>query len=268
MPASTRTDTAEGTQLIADNRKARHDYHVFGTYEAGMASAALARGLSQLAVDWPRRHHVEPWMVETQGLNLPPERYSLEVRRQVAEAAASRSFDEALFDLSRSTGAAVPTRQAEQLVARAAEDFDASYEVRRATAGEPPPEGSHAPERRSDCRQDGGSGADDRLRRNRVGASPLRAPPIPCAVEPQACGGWHPDAPPAGRACTVRANASSALAPEPHRWGRNWLSHRELCPSRFGTENVRLDAPPPPVVASAAWTWVGEWLRGTGKPWV
>ena len=65
MPASTRTDTAEGTQLIADNRKARHDYHVFGTYEAGMASAALARGLSQLAVDWPRRYHVEPWLVET-----------------------------------------------------------------------------------------------------------------------------------------------------------------------------------------------------------
>ena len=37
------------------------------------------------------------------ALNLPPERYSLEVRRRVAEAAASRSFDEALFDLSRST---------------------------------------------------------------------------------------------------------------------------------------------------------------------
>ena len=41
------------------------------------------------------------------ALNLPPERYSLEVRRRVAEAAASRSFDEALFDLSRSTGAQV-----------------------------------------------------------------------------------------------------------------------------------------------------------------
>ena len=39
---------------------------------------------------------------------------------QRAEAAASRSFDEALFDLSRSTGAEVPKRQAKQLVARAA----------------------------------------------------------------------------------------------------------------------------------------------------
>ena len=47
------------------------------------------------------------------SLNLPPERYSLEVRRRVAEAAASRSFDEALFDLSRHTGAQVPKRQAE-----------------------------------------------------------------------------------------------------------------------------------------------------------
>ena len=46
-------------------------------------------------------------------LNLPPERYSLEVRRRVAVAASSRSFDEALFDLSSTTGADVPKRQAE-----------------------------------------------------------------------------------------------------------------------------------------------------------
>ena len=76
------------------------------------------------------------------ALNLPPERYSLEVRRRVAVAASSRSFDEALFDLSSTTGADVPKRQAEQLAARAAEDFDAFYEARRAAAGEPPPEGS------------------------------------------------------------------------------------------------------------------------------
>ena len=76
------------------------------------------------------------------SLNLPPERYSLEVRRRVAEAAASRSYDEALFDLSRHTGAEVPKRQAEQLVARAAEDFDAFYEARRAEEGEPSPEDS------------------------------------------------------------------------------------------------------------------------------
>ena len=76
------------------------------------------------------------------ALNLPAERYSLEVRRRVAEAAASRSFDEALFELSRHTGAQVPKRQAEQLAVRAAEDFDAFYEARRAAAGEPLPDES------------------------------------------------------------------------------------------------------------------------------
>ena len=30
-----------------------------------LASAVLARGLSQLAVDWPRHYHLEPWLVET-----------------------------------------------------------------------------------------------------------------------------------------------------------------------------------------------------------
>ena len=76
------------------------------------------------------------------ALNLPPERYSLEVRRRVAETAASRSFDEARFALSRHTGAAAPKRQAEQLAVRTAENFDAFYEARRAAAGEPSPEES------------------------------------------------------------------------------------------------------------------------------
>ena len=30
-----------------------------------LASAVLARGLGQLAVDWPRHYHLEPWLVET-----------------------------------------------------------------------------------------------------------------------------------------------------------------------------------------------------------
>ena len=37
MPANTSAGAASGgTHLIADNRKARHDYHVFDTYEAGI----------------------------------------------------------------------------------------------------------------------------------------------------------------------------------------------------------------------------------------
>ena len=82
-------------------------------------------------VGYARRGHDSLHPLDA-ALNLPPERYSIEVRRRVAVAAASRSFDEALFDLSRSTGAEVPKRQAEQLVARAAEDFDAFYEARGA----------------------------------------------------------------------------------------------------------------------------------------
>ena len=30
-----------------------------------LASAVLARGLGQMAADWPRRYHIEPWLVET-----------------------------------------------------------------------------------------------------------------------------------------------------------------------------------------------------------
>ena len=36
MPAKTSAAAAAGAHLIADNRKARHDYHVFDTYEAGI----------------------------------------------------------------------------------------------------------------------------------------------------------------------------------------------------------------------------------------
>ena len=76
------------------------------------------------------------------ALNLPPERSSLEVRRRVAEAAASRSFDDALFDLTRTTAAEVPKRQAEELVVRAALDCAAFYEARREEDGPPLPDGA------------------------------------------------------------------------------------------------------------------------------
>ena len=36
MPAPKNADSAGGVHLIADNRKARHDYHIFDTYEAGL----------------------------------------------------------------------------------------------------------------------------------------------------------------------------------------------------------------------------------------
>jgi hypothetical protein len=67
-------------------------------------------------------------------LNLPDERYSLELRRRVAEEAAKSSFDETFESIGKTTGGHVPKRQIEELVKRAAQDFDAFYEVRKGQA--------------------------------------------------------------------------------------------------------------------------------------
>jgi plasmid stabilization system protein ParE len=64
-------------------------------------------------------------------LNLPEEQYSLQVRKRLAEEAAKSSFEEAAETLKRTTGAEVPKRQVEELVRRAAEDFEAFYEERK-----------------------------------------------------------------------------------------------------------------------------------------
>jgi hypothetical protein len=64
-------------------------------------------------------------------LNLPAERYSLELRRRVAEEASKNSFDETVDTVAKTSGAHVPKRQAEEMVKRAARDFDDFYESRR-----------------------------------------------------------------------------------------------------------------------------------------
>ena len=64
-------------------------------------------------------------------LNLPVELYSHGVRRLVANEVARASYDEVLALLKAHTAASVGKRQVEELVARAAEDFDAFYEERR-----------------------------------------------------------------------------------------------------------------------------------------
>jgi len=63
-------------------------------------------------------------------LNLPPDSYSLGLRRKVAYEAAKGSFDDAVEAVQQATGVAVPKRQAEELARRAAVDFDAFYEQR------------------------------------------------------------------------------------------------------------------------------------------
>lgn len=70
-------------------------------------------------------------------LNLPAERYSHELRRRAAEEAAKGSYDETVASVARNTGTAVPKRQVEELVSRAAMDFDAFYETRKLEAAVP-----------------------------------------------------------------------------------------------------------------------------------
>jgi hypothetical protein len=76
------------------------------------------------------------------ALNLPPEKYSLEVRRRAAVEAAKSSFDEGVKTLEMYTGAHVPKRQFEELVIRAAQDFEAFYANRQAGARADPHTGS------------------------------------------------------------------------------------------------------------------------------
>lgn len=61
-------------------------------------------------------------------LNLPTHRYSHGVERRAVEEAVKNSFDTAVEALIETTGAKVPKRQCEEIIVRAAKDFDAYYE--------------------------------------------------------------------------------------------------------------------------------------------
>lgn len=65
-------------------------------------------------------------------LNLPKEGYSLELRRRVAREAARGSYEEAVEAVFETTGVLVPKRQAEELSALSAEDFEEFYAAKRA----------------------------------------------------------------------------------------------------------------------------------------
>lgn len=75
-------------------------------------------------------------------LNLPVEKYSHEVRRRVAIEAAKNAFDEGVQTLESYTGARVPKRQFEELVDRAAQDFEDFYEIRQQHSRAAPHSGS------------------------------------------------------------------------------------------------------------------------------
>jgi hypothetical protein len=70
------------------------------------------------------------------ALNLPPELFSHGVREMVAKEVARASFDEVVELVRDYSGAQIAKRQVEELVVRAAHDFDAFYEQRQIeTAG-------------------------------------------------------------------------------------------------------------------------------------
>lgn len=70
------------------------------------------------------------------ALNLPVEKHSHGLRRQAAEHAAKLSYDEVVGGIAQQTAGKVAKRQVEELVERAAIDFEAFYAARAAGAPE------------------------------------------------------------------------------------------------------------------------------------
>jgi len=115
---------AAGTTLTPTPVQVRSLESIFGTVD-------LAR-TGYRAEGTPSLHPLDG------ALNLPPEKYSLEVRRRVAIEAAKSAFDEGVKTLEAFTGAHVPKRQFEELVIRAAQDFETFYAERQKCAGVDP----------------------------------------------------------------------------------------------------------------------------------
>ena len=111
---------ATGTTLTPTSVHARSLESIFGTVEVARTGYGAA--------GTPSLHPLDG------ALNLPPEKYSLEVRRRVAIEAAKSSFDEGVKTLEAFTGAHVPKRQFEQEVIRAAQDFEMFYADRQKRA--------------------------------------------------------------------------------------------------------------------------------------
>jgi hypothetical protein len=110
---------ADGIERLRIRPQERKIETVFGTIEESRAGYGKEGGESLHPLD--------------AELNIPPERYSLEMRRLVALNVAKNSFDEAVETIDRATGGYIPKRQVEELAQRAARDFDAFYESRQST---------------------------------------------------------------------------------------------------------------------------------------
>ena len=65
------------------------------------------------------------------ALNLPAERYSFGIRQRAAAEATTGAFDDVVQVLATYSGADIAKRQVEEVVRRAAQDFDSFYIARR-----------------------------------------------------------------------------------------------------------------------------------------
>lgn len=111
---------ADGVERSRVRLQNRDIESVFGTIEEERA------GYGQKGVE-----SLHPLDAE---LNLPDERYSLELCRRVAEEVARSSYEETFEMVHKTTGGHVPKRQIEELTIRAARDFDPFYQRRHAEA--------------------------------------------------------------------------------------------------------------------------------------
>lgn len=111
---------ADGVERVERRRMRRQLMTRFGAVEV----SRLSYGAEEVA-------SLRPMDAE---LNLPAEHASLGLRRLAAETAAVSSFDETLAAMRRATAATTGKRQIEQLVERAASEFDAFYAEREALA--------------------------------------------------------------------------------------------------------------------------------------
>jgi hypothetical protein len=113
---------AEGHPCLPQRCHTRHLMTLFGAGE-----------IVRMGDGGPRAPSLHPLDAT---LNVPPERYSHRVRQRVAVEAAKKAFDDGVATLTTTTGAHVPKRQAEQLVVRAAQDFEVCYATQRCATPE------------------------------------------------------------------------------------------------------------------------------------
>jgi hypothetical protein len=104
---------ADGVDRTNHRRRARGLLTVFGLVSALRMSYGARRYTSLSPLD--------------ASLNLPEELHSHGLRRFAAIEAARGSYDATVEAIERNTGTRVPKRQVEELVERAAKDFDAFY---------------------------------------------------------------------------------------------------------------------------------------------